>query len=295
MNPLLEGRYRRLLRAYPPGYRHQHQDEILATLLDAARPGQRHPSLREATALLSGGLRTRVRLAAGGSVRVLWAEGLRLGSLLVLLSMIGEAASLALSSWIREGGNGIWSPWHLVDWMVILIPVLALVAVTRGAFITGLLLVAVPVVADRLGVSWAPANNLAHLPGCLLVAAICALLCRRPPTQRRRAWPWLLATPLTLVVGAYGYDWWSWQYPTRLSLTVVLLLAALLSATIDPRVTIAAGIYVTPLLLGFLYLIATTPGQSLDGPALFVLLIYTAVASLLLVAGGRSGRRLSRL
>jgi hypothetical protein len=292
----LEGRYRRLLRAYPPGYRHQHQEELLATLLDAARPGQRHPSLREATALLIGGLRTRVRLVAGGSTGALWAEGLRLGSLLLLVSMTGQAASLALSNWLGEAGNGIWSPWRLVDWLVMLVPVLALVALARGAFMTGLLLVVAPVMADRLGVFWAPANNnLAYLPGCLLVAGLCVLLRWRRPIQRRRAWPWLLATPLTLVVGAYGYNWWSWQASTRSSLTVALLLLALLSATLDPRVTIAAGIYVTPLLLGFLHLIARTPGNGLEGSQLVILLIYAAVAGLLLVAGHRSARRLSRL
>lgn len=289
----LEGRYRRLLRAYPPGYRLQHQDELLGTLLDAARAGQRHPSLREATALVGGGLRTRVRLAANGSPWALTTDGLRLGSLLLLASMIGQTAAVALSSWLRWGGDGLWSPGNLVDWMVIVVPILALVAVARGAFLIGLLLVVVPLVADRLAVFWAPTHGLAYLPGCLLVAAICLLLCRRPAIQRRRVWPWLLAAPLTLM-GAYGYDWWTWQYPTRLLLTAALALTALLWATIDPRVTIAAGIYLTPLLLGFLSLLAATPGNDLRGPTLVLLVIYAAVAGMLLFAGQRSARRLSR-
>ena len=55
MSGRLRHRYQRLLVTYPNGYRAAHGDEILSTLLEAARPTQRFPSWREATSLLLGG------------------------------------------------------------------------------------------------------------------------------------------------------------------------------------------------------------------------------------------------
>ena len=42
---VLERRYRRLLRCYPPSHREFHREEMLGVLLDTARPGQRTPGL----------------------------------------------------------------------------------------------------------------------------------------------------------------------------------------------------------------------------------------------------------
>lgn len=62
----LEALYRRLMFAYPGQYRRIREDEIVGTLLDVARPGQRLPSLREAAGLILGGLRTRARFSHKG-------------------------------------------------------------------------------------------------------------------------------------------------------------------------------------------------------------------------------------
>ncbi len=56
----LERRYRRLLVAYPAGYRDRRADEIVGTILDAAPPGRRRPSLADAADLVAGGLRQRI-------------------------------------------------------------------------------------------------------------------------------------------------------------------------------------------------------------------------------------------
>lgn len=53
-------RYRRLLWAYPRWYRRERGTEILTTVLDAAAPGRRWPSARDAVDLLRGGVRLRV-------------------------------------------------------------------------------------------------------------------------------------------------------------------------------------------------------------------------------------------
>jgi hypothetical protein len=55
----LERRCRWLLRAYPAWYRRGRGEEMLGTLLEASRPGRNWPSVRDARALVIGGLRVR--------------------------------------------------------------------------------------------------------------------------------------------------------------------------------------------------------------------------------------------
>jgi hypothetical protein len=56
---VLARRYRRLLVAYPPSYRVQRGDELVATLLDVAEPGRRMPRFGDAVDLVASGLRRR--------------------------------------------------------------------------------------------------------------------------------------------------------------------------------------------------------------------------------------------
>ncbi len=64
MSPL-ERRCRLLMRAYPPTYRRERGDEIMATLLEATPEGRRRPQLRDTRALVVGGLRARAALNRG--------------------------------------------------------------------------------------------------------------------------------------------------------------------------------------------------------------------------------------
>jgi hypothetical protein len=61
----LERRYRRLIRILPKSYRAGRAEEILSTLLDDARPGQRRPGVRDAASL--GSLAVRLRFGAPGA------------------------------------------------------------------------------------------------------------------------------------------------------------------------------------------------------------------------------------
>ena len=58
---LLRRRYRRLLWAYPNWYRRERGREILTTLLDAADPGQHHPSRRDVFDILARAALCRLR------------------------------------------------------------------------------------------------------------------------------------------------------------------------------------------------------------------------------------------
>src|SRR5580700_4307735 len=62
---VLERRYRRLLRCYPPSHRALHREEMLGVLLATARPGQRTPGLRETVNLAACGLAIRARRIPG--------------------------------------------------------------------------------------------------------------------------------------------------------------------------------------------------------------------------------------
>ena len=62
--------YRWLLWAYPAWYRRERGQEMLTTLLDAARPGQRRPTRREVLDLAVQGVRCRLRLPRGLGYRI---------------------------------------------------------------------------------------------------------------------------------------------------------------------------------------------------------------------------------
>src|SRR5262245_33618276 len=60
MHDDLERRYRLLLKAYPRGYREHRGEEMLATMLETARPGQVRPDPRDVAEILRGALRERL-------------------------------------------------------------------------------------------------------------------------------------------------------------------------------------------------------------------------------------------
>jgi hypothetical protein len=64
----LERRFRQLLAAYPRAFRREHEQEILAVLMDGAGEGQRRPRLAEAANLIKYALWMRLGLSRGGIV-----------------------------------------------------------------------------------------------------------------------------------------------------------------------------------------------------------------------------------
>jgi hypothetical protein len=196
----------------------------------------------------------------------LWAEGLRLGALLLLVSLTSDAAS---ATWLQT--NHVVFTWIFSDAAglgVTLASAAAVAAVARGWFRAALVLVGVAVAAGWSGLRYPP-----ELWAYLTTAGILAVLAGRPPANpHRRAWPWLLATPLTLVVGLYGV-----HFPTdrfhplsgvildlRTLLPVaVLLVAVLLWLPVDPRPAIAAAVYLGPLLPGYLVTTVQYPSMGM--------------------------------
>jgi hypothetical protein len=87
---VLERRYLRLLRCYPPSHRAFHREEMLGVLLAAARPGQRTPGLRETVNLAACGLAIRVRRIPG------WLAADAGQDALAVVSLIAPAVVLIL-------------------------------------------------------------------------------------------------------------------------------------------------------------------------------------------------------
>lgn len=101
-----ERRCRQLLRAYPRHYRERRGSELLGTLLDAARPGCRRPTMRDGWDLVRGGLATRLRHRPG-----LWRWiGYRFG--VVAAAADGQEAQRL---WARDD---LLSPWFRAKYAV---------------------------------------------------------------------------------------------------------------------------------------------------------------------------------
>jgi hypothetical protein len=86
--------YRLALRAYPPAYRRERGDEILATI-DEMQAGCGRPSPRQLAALVVAGTRERGRTITGAGRAGVWAEGCALAAL-VLLLLAATAATFVI-------------------------------------------------------------------------------------------------------------------------------------------------------------------------------------------------------
>lgn len=244
MSGRLRRRYQRLLVTYPSAYRRAHGDEIISTLLDAARPDQRFPAPREAASLLLGGLRTRARQAALQAPRRLWTDGLHLGVLLIVLVNLGHALQPP-------------SPFPL--WIT-LVAVGAL-AMLRGWTRTALMAATVTALAAARpllpSVSlpwWLPGyGDWSVVARYAVPAAVLAVLAwpsvGRPPA---RSWWWLLL-PAAAMLPLEGDAWALVQAGLEVGLLLVMLVVAV--AALDPRPAIGAAVYLAP---GLVYAVEET-------------------------------------
>ncbi|HEV8648660.1 MAG TPA: hypothetical protein VG276_04485 [Actinomycetes bacterium] len=242
--------YRLLLLAYPRAWRHERGAELRTTLLEAAQtqPGRRPPALREAASLLVGGLRTRTRMAAAGSVGRLWHSGLHLGALLLLLSQAAAAlhTQWAELAWARSQ-HTLYPPSPLA-----LLPILGALSVLRGRLRVGLVLTALTAAvafspaATNINIG-APPGSWGTAAGYLLPIAIVGLLAWQRPPPQPRSWLWLLVPVLVaLDATATGYVINDTGGQVTWLLLPALLLGALALAPVDPRPAIGATVFLAP-------------------------------------------------
>jgi hypothetical protein len=113
----LERGYRRLLAFYPGAFRREHEQEMLAVLMDGAQAGQRRPGRAESADLVRSALRARLRPASRPPRTVAVAVRLMcLGAALELGAMITILATTAdvKSALIRAYPHLSAAQWHAV-------------------------------------------------------------------------------------------------------------------------------------------------------------------------------------
>jgi hypothetical protein len=240
MNERLRRRYRRLLVVYPPAYRADRGEEILTTLTEGARPGQRFPSCREAVGLVLGGLRARARQAADDPPSRPWTDGLHLGVMLIGLVNLGTVAIVLPLPWTALVAVGA-------------------VATLRGRARTALVATAAAALIVARPLLPLPATDLPWpwwLPGYgdwsavaryALPALLLAVLAR-PGAARLRphSWWWLLLPAAQLAVPA-SEAWRLVEAGAQVALALAVLLVTL--GLRDPRPAVAAAVYLSPGLL----------------------------------------------
>jgi hypothetical protein len=164
---VLARRYRTLLSCYPTEYRHERGDELLDTLLAAARPGQRWPSLPDAADLMSHAARRRLRTDATPGL----AAGLTVAGPIALSLAAGLAAFLWIGGEIAPDASRHLGPFRTLGpiayaaWLVATAGNAALPSMFRRDLIAGAVLVTalLPVAALLTGIPRPPLWVMASL------------------------------------------------------------------------------------------------------------------------------------
>jgi hypothetical protein len=276
MSGRLRRRYERLLVSYPPAYRKAHGEEMLGTLLDAARPDQQLPAPRETASLLLGGLRTRAHQAAVQSPRRLWADGPQLGVLLIVLVNLGHALQAPFPLWIA-------------------LVALGALAVLRGWTRTALIAATVTALAAARPLLppvslpwWLPGyGDWSMIARYAVPAAVLAVLAwPRMGRPQARSWWWLLL-PAVAALPLAGQVWALAQAGLEVGLLLVVLVVAV--GALDPRPAIGAAVYLVP---GLLYAVEET--ITAGAPSTLALGYWAVLAALMValaVVAWRAGRR----
>ena len=240
MNERLRRRYRRLLVAYPPAYRDARGEEILTTLVEGSRPGQRFPTAREAGGLMLGGLRARARQAVVDPPPRPWTEGLHLGVVLIGLVNVGTTAIMMSLPWtvlVMVGGVAALRGWART----------ALVTTAAAALIVARPLLPLST-SDLPWPWWLPGyGDWSAVARYALPALLLAMLARPgAPGLRPHAWWWLLLPAVQLAVPV-SETWRLAEAGVQVALALAVLLVTV--GLRDPRPSVAAAVYLTPGLL----------------------------------------------
>ncbi|GAA4569606.1 hypothetical protein GCM10023176_26570 [Micromonospora coerulea] len=301
----LERRYRWLLRAYPRAYRQYRADEMLETLLATAED-ERRPNLREAAALVVGGLRARTGVDRLGSRSALGYSALRLSALSLLVYGLTLWAGGPISFLVTMLSEGPYKP---DTWWFIVIPALltiALLAAAWGSYPLAFAAAILTVAAQHLSANWGDQSywfwsvyslQYAIVPKCwpaLLASLTLLRLLRAPRTPVSKPWTWPVLGALA-VVALTASPINGWSDAPLMSLYAFAALAVI-TAPIDARMPIVASVLLlAPALAQATYqLYFKQAGWELE-ISITTILILTAVMVITLAAGTITGRRQARM
>ncbi|MET8833270.1 hypothetical protein ABZV78_05060 [Micromonospora sp. NPDC004540] len=301
----LERRYRWLLRAYPRAYRQYRADEMLETLL-ATADNARRPSLREAAALVVGGLRARTGADRLGSRSALGHSALRLSALSLLVYGLTLWAGGPISLLVTVLSEG---PYNPGTWWFIVIPALLTIALFAAAwgFYRLAIAAAILTVAAQHGSAngWDPSFWFSSVydlqdamvpqfwPALLASLALLRLL-RAPRTPVTKPWTWpVLGAAAALLLAPSPINGWS---DAPLMSLCAFAALAVITAPIDARMPIVALVLLlAPALAQATYLLCSQQAGWEMEVSITAILILAAVMVITLAASAIAGRRQARL
>ncbi|MFG1653261.1 hypothetical protein ACGFIE_25360 [Micromonospora sp. NPDC049275] len=278
---------------------------MLETLLATAEDERQRLDLREAAALVVGGLRARTGIDQIGSRTALGYSALRLSALSLLvyaLTFWGGGPVSFLVTTLSEG------PYNPQSWWFMVIPALltiALFAAARGGYRLASV-AAIVTVAVQHGVAngWDPwfwfssvyALQDLMVPQfwpALLASLALLLLIRAPRTPVTRPWMWPALGVAALVLAPSPINGW-WDAP--LLSMCALAAVAVVAAPVDARIPIvASALLLAPALAQATYLLCSTrAGWPLE-VSLSAILILAAITVITLATATIAGRRQARM
>jgi hypothetical protein len=292
MSDRLARRYERLLEAYPEAYRAERGQEILGTLLEGAKTGQRWPSVREAVGLVRGGVWTRLA-DSSPSLRTWWYGVLYLAVLLTLFPKVyvqsGNIArvEIELTGQVRLLPVG-------VNWFWLAVTAVVLLAVLLRAYRIALGVAAVLAVLETvvLGFLSSPTDggdaiavNAVELALLLVLLAALAWIAAPGDIRPPRAW---IALALTVAFAAPPGLPFLLDLMYRWNVVFAFaIIASLLLGLYDVRVPAAVALY----LLGTGALTVTMDAAR-GGDGSLMTLVSTLVSATLLAGASLVAQRL---
>jgi hypothetical protein len=239
----LERRCRLLLHAYPAWYRRERGEEILATLLQASPPGRGWPALRDARALIMGGLRVRAWRAQNPGMTASLHQAVLAGAALALLWYIAGDLAIETEQLILAWTHITTLQPHIGPWIGA--DALTLAAVAAAWFAPRPAIAVLALAAAAAQEYWSGRIMAIQPAGLLILLAILAPGRNRPP----RSWLWLAGAlaaahlldqatgvrPLLPIYNAIN--------PTLTVVPWIVLGAAVLWAAVDARPAIAMAVW----------------------------------------------------
>lgn len=292
----LAKRYRDLLDFYPRAYRDERGEELVGTLLECSRPGQRRPTWRESRSLILEGLRMRAGTSARRPARAVLLDALHLVVLLLIASWVLGAATGLLH--VDFGPTGDPRP---VAGVVLLAGVVPFALVALGRFALALPFLAAGAMAwvpwFRF---WGPDDYFVSrmvVASVFAVVAAVALWWWQPMASRAGAGivvcavvpPLLHDLPTWLVeFGANNPDDIFWYY--QAFLFVLMYLGVLAYIPVDPRPAIAMAAFIA---VDFADSAASSvgPGHVINPVLAVAVVAVPAVTFLVALAGVRRQAR----
>jgi hypothetical protein len=228
---VLERSFRLLLRAYPAGYRRGRGEEMLGTLLEATPPGRTWPRVRDARALIAGGLTAR----AAQNRSLSTAANLRIAVLAGVSMCLVMIAADYLSPWVIDPGSLRYEWRDVALGLLIVVAVLPVwIAPRKMAALSGL---TAAVAIYFLGRDQVPFRSWIWLMVCVAAMVLLAPRSARAP----RTWLWLIGGfAVAVLASSYGSAglWPQVAPPLALGVVSVAWIA------VDARLAVAVTTFV---------------------------------------------------